>query len=62
MPSAVYLDGEYGLYDVVCGVPVKLGKKGVQSIVKIDLSDDEQKLLAKSAESIKKMIASIPLD
>jgi len=60
LPSAVCLDGEYGLYDVVCGVPVKLGEKGVQSIVKIDLSDDEQKLLAKSAESIKKMIANIP--
>ena len=59
LPCAVYLDGEYGLSDVVCGVPVKLGKGGVQSIIEIDLTFDEQSLLAESAASIKKMIASL---
>jgi malate dehydrogenase len=56
LPCAVYLDGEYGLNDVVCGVPAKLGKGGLEGIVELELTPDENKQLADSAGSIKRMI------
>ncbi len=61
LPCCVYLDGEYGLKDVCFGVPVKLGSKGVESIIELDLNGDEKKLLAQSAESVKKSIAELKL-
>ena len=53
-PCSVMLDGEYGLYDLTIGVPVILGKNGVENIVEIDLSDNEQNQLNNSAEAVKK--------
>jgi len=61
LPSCVYLDGEYGLKDICFGVPVKLGSKGIESVIQIDLNEDEKKLVAKSAESVKKSIAELKL-
>ena len=58
---SVYLDGEYGLKDICFGVPVKLGAKGIESVIQIDLNEDEKKLVAKSAESVKKSIAELKL-
>ncbi len=61
LPCCVYLDGEYGLKDVCFGVPVKLGAKGVESIIEIQLTDEEKALVSKSAESVKKSIAELKL-
>ncbi len=56
LPAAVYLEGEYGYKDIFLGVPVKLGKNGVEEIIKIKLSDKAKKDLDKSAEITKKNI------
>ena len=53
-PCSVFLDGEYGLYDLAIGVPVVLGKKGVEKIVDINLNAEENDLLIQSAKSVKK--------
>ena len=45
MPCAVFCDGEYGLRNVVVGVPVKIGKGGAEQIMVYDLTPDEQKAL-----------------
>lgn len=53
LPCAVYLQGEYGVADTVVGVPVKLGRKGVEDIIQIKLAADEQSALNKSAADVK---------
>jgi malate dehydrogenase len=61
LPCCVYLDGEYGLKDICFGVPIKLGAKGVESIIELQLAEEEKALVAKSAESVKKSIAELKL-
>ena len=61
LPCCVYLDGEYGLKDLCFGVPVKLGAKGVESIIQLDLTAEEKALVAKSADSVKKSIQELKL-
>jgi len=61
LPCCVYLNGEYGLKDICFGVPVKLGAKGVESIIELELTEDEKALVAKSAESVKKSITELKL-
>jgi malate dehydrogenase len=61
LPCCVYLDGEYGLKDICFGVPIKLGAKGVESIIELQLTEEEKALLAKSAESVKKSIKELKL-
>jgi malate dehydrogenase len=61
LPSAVFLEGEYGLNGTVAGVPVKLGKNGVEQIVEIKLTADEQAALKASAEDVKANIAKLNL-
>jgi len=61
LPCCVYLDGEYGLKDICFGVPIKLGTKGVESIIELQLTQEEKALLTKSAESVKKSIAELKL-
>jgi malate dehydrogenase len=61
LPCCVYLDGEYGLKDICFGVPVKLGAKGVESIIQLDLTAEEKALVTKSAESVKKSILELKL-
>ena len=58
-PCAVLCEGEYGLHDVCVGVPVKLGKNGVEQILEIKLSDSEMALLNKSAEDVRANIAKL---
>ena len=52
-PCSTMLDGEYGLNDICIGVPVILGRNGLEKIVDIELSDAEKAHLAKSAEGVK---------
>ena len=61
LPCCVYLNGEYGLKDICFGVPVKLGAKGIESVIELELNEEEKKLVAKSAESVKKSIAELKL-
>ncbi len=53
-PCSVMLDGEYGLHDLTIGVPVVLGKHGVEKIMEIELSEEEKAQLLNSAEAVKK--------
>lgn len=53
VPCAAYMQGEYGLNDMFFGVPVQLGRKGLERIIEYKLDDEEQALFAKSAASVK---------
>jgi malate dehydrogenase len=53
LPCAVMLQGEYSIQDTVVGVPIKLGKDGMEKIIQIKLTSDEQAALNKSAEDVK---------
>lgn len=59
LPCAVALEGEYGLSGCAVGVPVKLGKNGVEEILEIKLSDSEKALLQASADDVKANIAKL---
>lgn len=59
VPAAAYLRGEYGLNDVYFGVPVQLGRNGVEKIIEYDLNDEEMAMLKHSAESVKSLIEKL---
>ncbi|MFH1823605.1 MAG: malate dehydrogenase [Candidatus Firestonebacteria bacterium] len=59
LPCSVLLEGEYGLSDVFIGVPVKLGKDGVEEVIKLKLTNQELEALKKSAGIIKEGLKSI---
>lgn len=52
IPCSVALEGEYGEYDICIGVPVILGKNGIEEIVKLDLNAEEKELFVKSAAAV----------
>lgn len=52
-PVCAWLQGEYGLNDIYLGVPVVLGKNGIERIIELDLTNDEKALLYESAEAVK---------
>jgi len=56
VPCAVYLQGEYGIKGVVVGVPVKLGKDGIEQIIELKLTPEESAALKKSAEAVRELI------
>ncbi|MEO6892111.1 MAG: malate dehydrogenase [Ktedonobacteraceae bacterium] len=56
MPCAAYLQGEYGFKDIFVGVPVKLGAKGVEQVIELELSENERAMLQKSANAVKELI------
>jgi malate dehydrogenase len=58
-PCSVFLQGEYGVNDQFLGVPVKLGKNGLEEIIQIRLTEDEQAALNKSAAAVKELTAVI---
>ena len=55
IPSSVYLEGEYNEKNICIGVPVIIGRNGVEKIIELDLNEDEKKLFKLSAEAIRKM-------
>ena len=59
MPCSVYLNGEYGVTDQFLGVPVKLGKNGMEQIIEIKLTADENAALQKSAAAVKELTTVI---
>ncbi len=56
-PVCAWLQGEYGMKDIYLGVPVILGKNGIEKIIELDLNDDEKALLAESAEAVKNVMS-----
>ena len=55
LPCAVHLDGEYGVNNVYAGVPVIIGKNGVEKIEEIDLDEKEKKEFMHSVDAVKKL-------
>jgi malate dehydrogenase len=58
---AAYLDGEYGIKDAVIDVPLRLGKKGIEEIIELELTEEEKQALNKSAEAVKQLIKTMNL-
>jgi malate dehydrogenase len=59
LPCATYLQGEYGIHDLFIGVPVKLGSDGIEQIIEIKLTNDEQVALNKSAAAVKELVENL---
>ncbi|MCE2542231.1 MAG: malate dehydrogenase [Acidobacteria bacterium] len=59
LPCAAFLQGEYGVSDLYVGVPVKLGARGLEQIVQIELSESEAAALARSAEAVRELVQII---
>jgi len=55
LPCAAYLQGEYGIKDLFIGVPVKLGAKGIEQVIEIKLSSEENAALQKSAAAVQEL-------
>jgi malate dehydrogenase len=56
LPCTAYLEGEYGIDGLYMGVPAKLGAGGIEEIVELDLTDDEQRLLQESADAVREVV------
>jgi malate dehydrogenase len=56
LPCTAYLEGEYGIDGLYMGVPVKLGSKGVEEILEVELDDAEREALGKSAEAVRDVV------
>ena len=57
LAAAAMLNGEYGLKDLYIGVPVVIGKNGIEKVIEIELNADEKKALHESAERVKQLLA-----
>lgn len=55
LPCAAYLEGEYGINNLFIGVPVKLGATGIEEIIQIDLTEEENAALKKSADAVQEL-------
>ena len=56
LPCTAYLEGEYGIDGLYMGVPVKLGRGGIEEIVELGLSEDEQTMLNESADAVREVV------
>jgi len=61
LPCAAWLQGEYGMKDLFLGVPCKLGRKGLEGILEVELSADERTALEKSAAAVREPMAAVKL-
>jgi malate dehydrogenase len=59
LPCAAYLEGEYGIDGLFIGVPVKLGGSGIEEVIQIKLTDEEETALRKSADAVKELVESM---
>ena len=59
LPCAALLQGEYGINDLFIGVPVKLGKNGIEEVIEIKLADNEQAALNKSADAVRELVEAL---
>jgi malate dehydrogenase len=56
LPCTAHLEGEYGIEGLYMGVPVKLGRGGVEEIIELELSEDEQTMLNESADAVREVV------
>jgi len=56
LPCTAYLEGEYGIDGLYMGVPVKLGRDGVEEVIELDLTDEEREALHASAEAVREVV------
>ena len=61
LPCAAYLEGEYGVNGLFVGVPVKLGAKGIEEIIQINLTTEERAALQKSASAVQELVDKLNL-
>jgi malate dehydrogenase len=59
LPCAAYMQGEFGIRDLFVGVPCKLGSKGLEAIIQVKLTAQEQAELDKSAESVRELVKAL---
>jgi malate dehydrogenase len=59
LPCAALCQGEYGINDLFVGVPVMLGRDGIEKIVEIELTDDEQAELKSSADAVQELVKAM---
>jgi len=56
LPCAIYLQGEYDIRNLFVGVPAQLGAKGLEKVIEVELTPEEQALLHKSADAVKELV------
>jgi len=56
LPCTVYLEGEYGIDQLYMGVPVKLGAGGIEQVIELELTEEEQTMLAESADAVREVV------
>lgn len=61
LPCAAWLEGEYGLRDLFLGVPCKLGRRGLEGVLEVELSEVERKALERSAEDVRRTMEKVSL-
>ena len=61
LPCAAWLEGEYGMRGLFLGVPCKLGRRGLERIIDVQLTDEERKALEKSAEAVREPMRAVKL-
>jgi malate dehydrogenase len=61
LPCAAYLEGEYGVNGLFVGVPIKLGAKGIEEIIQINLTTEERAALQKSAAAVQELVDKLKL-
>jgi malate dehydrogenase len=61
LPCAAWLQGEYGMSDLFLGVPCKLGRKGLEKVIEVELTADERAALQKSAEAVREPMRAVKL-
>jgi malate dehydrogenase len=61
LPCAAYLQGEYGIKDVVIGVPVRLGRDGIEKIIELELTPEEKSALKNSVEAVQELVKRMKL-
>jgi malate dehydrogenase len=61
LPCSVWLEGEYGHSGLFLGVPCKIGRRGLESVIEVVLSPDETSALAKSADAVREPMASLAI-
>ena len=61
LPCAAWLEGEYGMSGLFLGVPCKLGRRGLEKIFEVTLTDEEKDALAKSAEAVREPMGAVKL-
>ena len=59
MPCAVLCEGEYGLRNVIVGVPVKIGRGGAEQIMEYELTSDERSALETSANAVRELCSTV---